>query len=77
VLSLGGLVDIEQEKHKLTQELAQLEIQLGALRGRLANPKFTGRAPAHIVDAERVKEHDWSARADALRTKIHSLGVTI
>ncbi len=74
VLSLGGLVDIEQERHKLSLELEQLTLQLGALRGRLANESFTARAPVNIVEAERTKEREWSVRADALRKKVHSFG---
>jgi valyl-tRNA synthetase len=75
VISLGGLVDIEQERRKLKAELKQLEGQLAALRGRLANESFTARAPAHIVEAERAKEREWSARTEALRKKIVTLGV--
>jgi len=75
VLSLGGLVDIEQERRKLDLELLQLDKQLLALRGRLMNDAFTARAPAHIVEAEREKERDWTNRVAALRKKIHSLGV--
>ncbi len=74
VLSLGGLVDIQQERRKLATELAQLETQLESLRGRLANESFTARAPAHIVAAEREKEAEWATRVDALRRKIHSMG---
>ena len=74
VLSLGGLVDVEQERRKLELELTQLEGQLSALRGRLANDAFTSRAPANIVEAERSKERDWAARVDGLRKKTHSLG---
>jgi valyl-tRNA synthetase len=54
--------------------LTHLEAQLDALRARLGNAKFTARAPAHIVDAERSKEHDWTSRVEGLRKKIHSLG---
>jgi hypothetical protein len=28
-----------------------------------------------VVDAERAKERDWTARVEGLRKKIHSLGV--
>ena len=75
VISLGGLVDLEQERRKLEVELSQLEGQIAALRGRLANESFTTRAPVHIVDAERAKEREWSARAEALRKKVITLGV--
>ncbi len=74
VLSLGGLVDIEQERRKLSLELEQLRSQLTALRARLANESFTARAPANIVEAERTKEREWSARVEALRNKVHSFG---
>ena len=74
VLSLGGLVDVEGERRKLELEMAQLESQLSALRGRLSNESFISRAPAHIVEAERSKERDWAARVDGLRKKVHSLG---
>ncbi len=76
VLSLGGAVDVAQERAKLASELAQLEAQTAALRARLANDSFTSRAPAHIVDAERVKEGEWSERADLLRRKLGTLGAT-
>jgi valyl-tRNA synthetase len=74
VLSLGGLVDIEQERRKLSAEMTQLDGQLNALRGRLSNAAFIERAPASIVEAERTKERDWAARVEALRLKIHTLG---
>ena len=45
-----------------------------ALRGRLANEKFTGKAPPEIVEAERAKEREWSARAAQLHAKVKALG---
>jgi len=69
VLPLAGIVDLAKESAKLQNELGGLERQLTALRGRLANEKFTSKAPAEVVDAERAKEREWSARADQLRAK--------
>ncbi|HEV2641219.1 MAG TPA: class I tRNA ligase family protein, partial [Candidatus Elarobacter sp.] len=73
-LSLGGLVDVAQERGKIATELEQLEKQLDALRGRLTNEKFISKAPPNVVAAEREKEREWSTRADALRAKLHSFG---
>ncbi len=73
VLPLAGVVDLAKECAKLRNELAGLEKQLGALRGRLANEKFTGKAPIEVVDAERAKEREWSARAEQLHTKVRDL----
>jgi len=73
-LPLDGMVDIAKERERLAGELAGLTKQLDALRGRLANEKFTSKAPAAIVDAERAKEREWSARAEQLGHKVKDLG---
>jgi valyl-tRNA synthetase len=74
VVPLAGIVDLARERDKLAGELAALEKQLGALRGRLANEGFVGRAPAQVVEAERQKEREWSARRDQLAAKVAALG---
>jgi valyl-tRNA synthetase len=70
---LEGVIDIAKECHKATAELEKLESQLNALNGRLGNPGFTDRAPAHVVEAERAKQVEWSARREALAQKVASL----
>jgi valyl-tRNA synthetase len=74
VLPLEGMVDLGKERARLRGELDGLTKQLDALRGRLGNEKFTAKAPAAVVDAERAKEREWSARADQLRAKVEELG---
>jgi valyl-tRNA synthetase len=73
VLPLEGMVDVAKECARLKGELDGLTKQLDALRGRLSNEKFTAKAPAAVVDAERAKEREWSARADQLRGKVAEL----
>jgi valyl-tRNA synthetase len=73
VVPLAGIVDLEKECAKLTKELADLDRQLGALRGRLANDGFTSRAPANVVDAERQKERDWTQRREQIAGKVAGL----
>ena len=73
-VSLEGVVDFAREREKLSSELTGLQTQLDALRGRLSNEKFTAKAPAAIVEAERAKEREWSQRADQLAAKLRSLG---
>ncbi len=73
VVPLGGLVDVAKECAKLRDELQQLEKQLAVLEARLADEKFTAKAPPHIVAAERAKAGDWAARREALREKVAQL----
>ena len=64
----------EKETAKLKNELGGLEKQLAALRVRLANEKFTSKAPPEVVDGERTKEREWSARVEQLHAKVKELG---
>ncbi len=73
IVPLGGLVDVAKECAKLREELQQLEKQLAVLEGRLADEKFTAKAPAHIVAAERAKAVEWTGRREALRAKVAEL----
>ncbi|MBL8984033.1 MAG: hypothetical protein JNL26_17740, partial [Gemmatimonadetes bacterium] len=74
ILPLGGMVDVGKEIARLTTELESLDKQLTALRGRLANENFTSRAKPEIVEAERVKEREWSERREQLAAKLKSFG---
>ena len=73
VLPLEGVVDVGKECARLKQDLAGLDKQLIALRERLGNEKFTSKAPANVVDAERAKEREWSVRRDQLHAKVRTL----
>jgi len=73
VLPLAGLIDVEKECRRLQAELANLDKQLGALRGRLANENFVARAKPEVVEAERQKEREWSSRLEQLAARIRQL----
>jgi valyl-tRNA synthetase len=73
VLPLAGVIDLEKECHRLRTELGSLEKQLEGLRQRLANESFVARARPDVVEAERRKEQEWSARSELLAAKVKAL----
>ena len=73
VIPLAGLIDVGKECARLTTELANLEKQLRALETRLGNAGFISQAPAHVVEAERVKLAEWTTRRDLLRVRSEAL----
>jgi len=73
VLPLAGTIDVAKECARLSQDLAALEKQLVGLRQRLGNESFVSRAKPEVVDAERQKERDWSARQEQLAAKVRTL----
>ena len=70
---MGVIVDLGKECARLKAEVDALDKQLAALRGRLGNEKFTGKAPPELVEAERAKEREWTARSEQLHAKVRSL----
>jgi valyl-tRNA synthetase len=51
----------------LDAEIARLEQEISRGEAMLANESFTGRAPAHVVDAEREKLERYRRELDAIR----------
>ena len=72
-VALEGVIDIDKECRKARTELEKLTAQLDGLEARLGNPGFTDRAPASVVEAERQKQRDWTARKAQLTEKVASL----
>ncbi|MCV3272563.1 valine--tRNA ligase [Roseobacter sinensis] len=53
-LPLADIIDIAEEKARLQKTLQKLAKELGGLRGRLGNPKFTASAPEEVVEETRA-----------------------
>ena len=54
-LPVGDLVDVEKERERLNKEKQTLEAEVKRVQGKLNNPGFTAKAPAHLVEEERQK----------------------
>ena len=71
-LPLDGLVDIAAERARLASEIAKTEGFIRSIDAKLANPAFTAKAPAHIVEQQRAKRAELGAALEKLR-KLHSV----
>ncbi|WP_022703868.1 valine--tRNA ligase [Pseudorhodobacter ferrugineus] len=54
-IPLAGLIDVDEEKSRLSKALEKLEKDMGGLRGRLNNPKFVESAKPEVVEETREK----------------------
>ena len=52
---LEGLVDLDQERRRLSKELEQLDANLERLRARLSDSQFRAKAPEEVVERERQR----------------------
>ena len=73
-LPMAGLVDIAAEKTRLASELTKVESGIARTEKMLANEKFVGKAPAAVVDKERVKLLDLQGQAQKLKDRLSALG---
>jgi valyl-tRNA synthetase len=73
-LPLASLVDLDQERARIQSEIAQVEQELARGSKLLANPGFTGKAPADVVQKERGKLADNADRRQRLVERLAELG---
>ncbi|SPH24694.1 Valine--tRNA ligase [Defluviimonas aquaemixtae] len=76
-IPLEGVIDISEEKARLSKTLDKLEKDLGSLRGRLSNPKFVESAPEEVVEETREKldlGEDEAAKLKAALSRLAEIG---
>jgi len=72
-MPLAGLVDIEEEKKRLSKEFAKTEADAEKSRKKLANPQFLEKAAPAVVDKEKAKLEELDEKASKLRKQMASL----
>jgi len=70
---LADLVDLAAERDRLAKQAAKVQEQLDAVRRKLDNPNFTGRAPEQVVQRERDRKADLEAQLAALNKNIEEV----
>ena len=72
-LPLGGLIDIEKEKKRLTGKLGELKGLLKGVEARLKNRRFMAKAPAEVVEKTRERKASLRAEANSLEKNLSAL----
>ncbi len=54
-LLLADVIDVAAEKARLTKAMDKLTKEMGGIKGKLANVKFTAKAPEHVVAENRTR----------------------
>jgi valyl-tRNA synthetase len=72
-LSLGDLVDHEEEIKKLKKDLEYTKSFLNIVLKKLNNKNFLNNAPQKVVEMERKKKNDTENKIKALEERIKSL----
>ncbi|MBR4055064.1 MAG: valine--tRNA ligase [Rikenellaceae bacterium] len=70
---LGGLIDVEAERKKMSEELTYLEGFLASVMKKLSNERFVSSAPEKVVANERAKKADAEAKIAAIKERLEQL----
>ena len=57
-LPLGDVIDFAEESARLEREIAKIDGEISKIEAKLANEKFTSRAPAHVVEEQKTRKID-------------------
>ena len=68
-----GVVDLEQEKAKLSKERDNLIGRIAGTEKKLSNENFTSRAPAEVVEKERQNLESLRTQLGGIETSLDSL----
>jgi valyl-tRNA synthetase len=71
-LPLAGLVDLEAERRRLSESLADLEAQIARSEQLLASD-FSRRAPPEVVEKEREKLDTLKLKRDQVSERLKAL----
>ena len=70
---LEGMIDKEGEIAKIQAEITRYEGFLKGVNAKLSNEKFVANAPAQVVETERKKLSDATAKIEALKARLKEL----
>ncbi|NOY78745.1 MAG: valine--tRNA ligase [Calditrichaeota bacterium] len=64
---LGGLIDLDKERERLTKEITRLQNLIQQVNKKLSNENFLKRAPEEIVQKERAKKQAYESDLEKLQ----------
>ena len=66
LIPMAGLVDVAAEMARIDKQLEKLEKEVGRIKGKLSNESFVAKAPAAVIDKEKVKLADFERDMEKL-----------
>ncbi len=72
-LPLAGLIDVAKETARLEQELKAVAGETAKVSGKLSNEGFLAKAPAEVVEKEKLKLAELQTKAAKLEERIRQI----
>ncbi len=72
-LPLDGLIDVEAEKGRLSKELEKITTEITKVEQKLANPAFTQKVPATVLQEHQQRLTDWQGKLAHVKAALEAL----
>lgn len=72
-IPLEGLIDISVERSRIEKEIARLLSSFDGVRKKLSNEGFVAKAPAEVIEREKIKLADWEKALVKLQSILEDL----
>jgi valyl-tRNA synthetase len=73
-IPLAGAIDVDSERQRLEREGKKVSAEIERLAAKLANPNFTGKAPAAVVEKNRGELAGLQTQLAKLSDSLRQLG---
>ena len=73
-LPLDGLIDVEAEQGRLSKELEKITTEITKVEQKLANPAFTQKVPATVLQEHQQRLTDWQGKLAHMKAALEALG---
>ena len=72
-LPTEGLIDVEAEKARLNKEQEKIESEISKVSQKLANPNFTQKVPANVLEEHKQRLADWQDKLAHVESALAAL----
>ncbi|HEX7926626.1 MAG TPA: class I tRNA ligase family protein, partial [bacterium] len=73
-IPLAGMIDVGSERERLQRETKKISAEIQKLAAKLANPNFTDKAPAAVVEKNRGELNVLETQLEKLNASLRQLG---
>jgi valyl-tRNA synthetase len=64
---------VAAERTRLSKDLEKIRAEIGKVEAKLANPAFTEKVPAKVLDEHRQRLVDWQAKEKQVLAGLENL----
>jgi len=73
LIPMAGLINKDEELARLNKEISKLENEMERSEKKLGNTDFVKRAPAEVVNKEKLKVEDMRKALESLKQQLHKI----